>query len=266
MPFAKINNIKLYYEESGVGFPLILISGFGADHAGWDAIFNNLAQHYRVIRFDNRGAGQSDAPDKTYDMETMADDTAALLDYLQIKQAHVCGHSMGTSIALSFALKYPQKINKMVLCHGYPKINTLSTMVFNILDRMIDDESSPDILGDYITPWLYPNATLSNLDNYPEVKERDNYLKTTKYPQTVVGFKGQLGALLSFNIDEELRRINVPTLLIAGDKDILTPMEDSQFLAERISQATLHVMRDVGHMSVVEKPQEACEIINGFLR
>jgi proline-specific peptidase len=266
MSFAKVNNIKLYYEEQGKGAPLVLISGFGADHAGWDAIFPTLAQHYRVIRFDNRGAGQSDAPDEAYDMEMMADDTAALLDHLQIEQAHVCGHSMGTSIALSFALKYPQKINKMILCNGYPKINVLSTMVFDVVDRLVDAETASSILNDLFIPWCYSNVTLSDLDNHPEVRARNEYFKTTKCPQTLTGFKGQLAALLSFDISNELQKINMPTLLIAGDKDILTPPEDSQFLAERIPSAQLHIVHDTGHTSFAEKPQESAEVIHNFLQ
>ena len=126
MPFAEINKIKMYYEEQGDGFPLVLIAGFGVDHVGWSAVTDSLAQNYRVILLDNRGAGQSDAPDQSYGIAAMADDVAALLNHLQIEQAYICGHSMGTSIAQQFALKYPQKSKKMILCSAFPKLNTLS--------------------------------------------------------------------------------------------------------------------------------------------
>ncbi|MGD9107773.1 MAG: alpha/beta hydrolase [Gammaproteobacteria bacterium] len=265
MPFAKVNNVKLYYEDHGQGFPLVLISGFGADHVVWDAVLPFLRPHYRIIRFDNRGAGRSDAPDEFYDIETMADDTAALMDYLQIEQAYICGHSMGTSISLNFAFKYPHKVSKLILCNGYPKINALSTMVFKIFDRMIDAAVDVNILGDFFTPWCYANAVLSNLDNYPEVTARIAYGKTSKYPQTVIGFKRQLEALLSFSIDEKLQKINAPTLLIAGSDDILTPLEDAQYLTERIPNTRLWVIDDTGHMTFVEKPQESSKIINDFL-
>ncbi|MGD9153176.1 MAG: alpha/beta hydrolase [Gammaproteobacteria bacterium] len=265
MPFAEVNNVKLYYEDHGQGFPLVLISGFGADHVVWDAVLPFLKPHYRIIRFDNRGVGRSDAPDEFYNIKTMADDTAALMDYLQIEQAYICGHSMGTSISLNFALKYPQKVSKMILSNGFPKINALSKMVFDLLNRMIDYKCNLEILRDFFVPWGYANATLANLDNYPEVTARIEYGKTSKYPQTVIGFKRQLEALLSFSIDEELQKIAVPTLLIAGSNDILTPLEDTQYLAERIPDTQLWIADDTGHMTFVEKPQESSKIIDDFL-
>jgi len=265
MPFAEINKIKIYYEERGDGFPLVLIAGFGVDHMGWSAVIDNLAENYRVILFDNRGAGQSDAPDQSYDIAAMADDIAALLDHLQIEQAYICGHSMGTSVAQQFALKYPQKSKKMILCNALPKLNTLSRMVFDIIDRMIVDGSSRDILCDFFVPWCYSDDTLANLDNHPQVKERNAYAKTTLYPQSVVGFKRQLEAVKSFDITKEAKNITVPTLLIAGDKDFLTPIEGSHYLADHIPQAELHIIKDTGHMSFVEKPKEFCEIVDTFL-
>ena len=265
MSFVEINNIKLYYEDHGEGFPLVLISGFGSDCASWDAILPYLKDYYRIIRFDNRGVGRSDAPDEFYNVETMADDVAALMNCLQIDQACICGHSMGTSIALNLALKYPAKINKMILCHGFPKINALSRVVFDLIDRMIDTRCDPEILCDFFVPWCYANATLANLNNHPEVQERCDYFKNTEYPQTLPGFKRQLGALLSFDIGNELQKITVPTLIIAGDKDILTPVEDSQYLADHLASGILRIMQDVGHMSVIEKPKESSEIINDFL-
>jgi len=265
MPFVEVNNIKLYYEDHGEGLPLILISGFGSDHAAWNAILPYLPQRYRVILFDNRGAGRSSAPDEFFDTKIMADDVAALMDHLQIEQACFCGHSMGTAVLLSFALKYPKRIKKMVLCHAFPKINTLSKMVFDIVNRMIVSNIRADILSDFFIPWSYANATLSNLDNHPEVIERNNYFKTAEYPQTLTGFNGQLRALLFFDVSSEVSKIAVPTLLIAGDQDILTPLTDSQYLVEHIPQAVLEVIQDVAHMCIIENPKASSEIINNFL-
>src|SRR2546430_15090416 len=79
MPKVTVNGIRMFYEETGGGEPLILIMGFGGDHLAWAFQVRALAEHYRVVTFDNRGAGQSDAPEPPYTIRTMADDTAGLI-------------------------------------------------------------------------------------------------------------------------------------------------------------------------------------------
>src|SRR5262249_60651597 len=95
MPTVRVNGIRMFYEETGGGEPLILIMGFGGDHLAWAFQVRALAEHYRVVTFDNRGAGQSDAPEPAYTIRTMADDTAGLMAGLGIERPHVVGVSMG---------------------------------------------------------------------------------------------------------------------------------------------------------------------------
>src|SRR5438552_14733086 len=95
MPKVRVNGINLYYIEAGRGDPLLLIMGFGGDHLAWAFQTPVFAQRYRVIAFDNRGAGQSDAPDVPYTTRMMAEDAVGLLDALRIERAHVLGVSMG---------------------------------------------------------------------------------------------------------------------------------------------------------------------------
>ncbi len=105
----------MFYEETGGGEPLILIMGFGGDHLAWAFQVRALAEHYRVVTFDNRGAGQSDAPELPYTIRTMADDTAGLIAALGIERAHVVGVSMGGMIAQELALAYPRRVRSLHL-------------------------------------------------------------------------------------------------------------------------------------------------------
>src|SRR5437879_2360296 len=107
MPKVTVNGIRMFYEETGGGEPLILIMGFGGDHLAWAFQVRALAAHYRVVTFDNRGAGQSDAPEPPYTIRTMADDTAGLIAALGIERAHVVGVSMGGMSAQGVALAHP---------------------------------------------------------------------------------------------------------------------------------------------------------------
>ncbi|MEJ2248115.1 MAG: alpha/beta hydrolase [Candidatus Lokiarchaeota archaeon] len=119
--FTNVNGIKLCYEIKGEGEPLILVHGFGVTKEVWIAQFEPLAEYFKVIRFDNRGAGKSDRPNEPYRMEMFADDIAGLMDNLEINKAHILGWSLGGMIVQTFALKYPNRINKIVLINTLPQ-------------------------------------------------------------------------------------------------------------------------------------------------
>src|SRR6266567_1513059 len=115
MPYVKVNDINMYYEIHGDGEPLVLIVGLATDISEWDAIIGWLAKKYKVLAFDNRGAGRTDKPDAHYSIEMMANDTVGLMQTLGIEQAHVLGISMGGRIALALALQHPKRVKKLVL-------------------------------------------------------------------------------------------------------------------------------------------------------
>src|SRR2546427_1069679 len=112
---ARVNGIEINYVEAGSGDPLLLIMGFGGDHLAWAFQTSVFAQSYRVIAFDNRGAGQSDVPDVPYSARMMADDAVGLLDHLKIERAHVLGVSMGGMIAQEVALTHPRRVRSLQL-------------------------------------------------------------------------------------------------------------------------------------------------------
>src|SRR3990172_9311716 len=115
MPTAPVRDLMMYYEEAGSGEPLVLIMGLGGDLQGWAFQAPVLAQHFRVITFDNRGAGRTSAPDRPSSIAAMADDTAGLMDYLGIQKAHVLGFSMGGYIAQELALSRPDRVDQLIL-------------------------------------------------------------------------------------------------------------------------------------------------------
>ena len=116
MPFAKLPDVSLYYEEVGTGDPLVLISGQGGDHRGWDFVRDDFAAHYRVITFDHRGTGQSDKPaDPPYSTRGFANDAVALLDVLGIQRAHAYGISMGGRICQWLGIEHGDRIGALVL-------------------------------------------------------------------------------------------------------------------------------------------------------
>src|SRR3954469_11914440 len=121
MPTATVNGIDLYYEVSGEGPPLLLITGLSGNTLGWAMLEPTLAEHFQVIAFDNRGAGRSAAPPGPYTTREMADDAVGLLDHLGIERTHVLGLSMGGMIAQELALAHPTRVDRLVLFATYAR-------------------------------------------------------------------------------------------------------------------------------------------------
>src|ERR1044071_6561394 len=115
MPSVRVGEISMYYIEAGRGEPLVLVMGLGAGHLAWGFQVPAFAERYRVIAFDNRGAGQTDAPDHPYTTRMMADDTVGLMDALGVERAHVLGVSMGGMIAQEIALDHPDRVRSLQL-------------------------------------------------------------------------------------------------------------------------------------------------------
>ncbi len=186
MPYVKVNDINMYYEIHGDGEPLVLIVGLGTDISEWDGIIRWLAQKYKVVAFDNRGAGRTDKPDTSYSIETMAHDTAELMQTLGIQLAHLLGISMGGRIALALALRYPTSVKKLVL------VSTSARSIKNWRRYFFGMLSSAPIFR-------------------------------SKYPQPHYAFMRQRQASFVYNCTDQLHEIQIPTVILHGKKDKIVP-------------------------------------------
>jgi len=117
MPKVKVNDIQMYYEAKGKGYPLLMITGLGSNLDLWNPrMVEELSKHFKLVLFDNRGTGRTDISNKEYTMKLFADDTMGLMNALGISKAHVLGLSMGGMIAQELAINYPEKVSKVILC------------------------------------------------------------------------------------------------------------------------------------------------------
>jgi 3-oxoadipate enol-lactonase len=188
MPYTQVNDLSMYYEihDEGDGDDnretLVMILGLGADISEWEAMTGWFAKKYRVLVFDNRGAGRTDKPDMPYTIDMMADDTAGLMQALGIEQANVLGISLGGRIALMLALRHPELVKKLVL------VSTSARMIPTWRRRFY--------------------GLLSGLPIF-----------RSKYPQPGYAFRRQLAASTDFNCTDRLREIQVPTLILHGKND-----------------------------------------------
>jgi 3-oxoadipate enol-lactonase len=261
MPTAQTGDITTYYEESGSGDPLILICGLSADVQVWRFLVPVLSRRYRVICYDNRGAGRTDAPDKPYSMAGMASDLAALMDHLEIGSAHIAGWSMGGVIAQAFALARPDRVRKLVL------ISTLArpTGQFRVGVRTwmnIRRSNMPfEQVMRYVSLGLYTPAFYDDEARYEKVIQ---FMVTNPYAQKQHAFLRQAEALIANDPGDAARNIRSPTLVLLGRYDTRVPPHLSEHLAQLIKNATQKVTNS-GHAGFVEFPDEYGAAIVEFL-
>lgn len=250
MPAVRVGEIGMHYVEAGVGTPLVLIMGLGGDHTAWGFQMGAFAERHRVIAFDNRGAGQTDAPDAPYTTRGMADDTAGLMDALGVDRAHVIGISMGGMIAQELALRYPERVSSLHLgCSlARPDAYLLAlTASWREMRAGLGREAMLRAIG----LWLFAPTTY---DERPELVETvlQNSL-ANPYPQSLTGFLRQSEAVAAHDTLDRLPAIRVPTLVSVGEDDILVPPRLSRELAARMPGALLRVVPGAGHAYFLER-------------
>ena len=251
MPKVRVGEISMYHVEAGGGEPLVLVMGLGGDHLAWGFQFPVFAERYRVIAFDNRGAGQSDVPDHPYTTRMMADDTVGLMDVLGVERAHVLGVSMGGMIAQEIALKHPARVRSLQLhCTlGRPDAY-LRALIANgrVQRRRMTPEEA--MRAGYL--WLFAPATYNERPEFVQMILQNAL--ANPYPMSLTGFERQCDAVETHDALERLDTIRCPTLISVADHDILVPPRFSRELADRIPHARFRLVEGAGHGYFWERP------------
>jgi pimeloyl-ACP methyl ester carboxylesterase len=259
MPYAISGETRIYCEESGTGAPLLLIMGLGYSHEMWHRTRPVVSAHYRTILFDNRGVGKSDVPLGSYSISQMADDTAAVLDAAGVANAHVFGLSMGGMIAQEFALKYPERVNRLVLgctaCGGRNAIPAAQTVVDVVMARA---RMTPEEGAEAMVPYIYDRSTPR------ERIEEDLTIRRRTYPEAA-GYMGQVQAIFAWTSFDRLKRIGAPTLIIHGDTDQLVPPENARILVQTIVGSRLVMLPHASHIFVTDQTAASHREVLAFL-
>nr|MDO8081329.1 alpha/beta fold hydrolase [Candidatus Freyarchaeota archaeon] len=262
MTIMKINDFEIYYEIHGEKneTPLVLIMGLGGDIIGWTFQLPEFSKKYRVIAFDNRDVGRTSKTDISYTMDTMAEDTYNLLTKLGVKKAHILGLSMGGMIAQTFAINYPKMVRSLILCDTIPR-GSKGLSALTIWKEII--KNMPREL--FIKETLVWTFTSESLENKAYVEMLVGEFLKYPYIQPPEAFIRQCNAIDKFDVLERLKEIKAPTLVVVGDKDILTPVWHAKEIASRIPKAELKIIPGCGHALNFEKAKEFNEVILEFL-
>jgi len=262
MPKAKLNDISLYYEIYGKGYPLLLIGGLGSDCSSWLGIVKGLSPHFRTIVLDNRGCGRSGIGRGKCTVSKMAKDAVRLLDFLKIEKANVLGHSMGGYIAQELAINYSNRVNKLILESTAPvssgKNNTLFKDIYNQLKKEGHSEGWFRRWAELLfSPKLL--AGKSFVDMFVE--------NSLKYPylQKAEGLKKQIEAIRLFDARRKINVIKAKTLIIEGKSDILITAKEAVVLARNIKGSAFKLLGGAAHCIHIENPRLFTDAVLKFL-
>jgi 3-oxoadipate enol-lactonase len=262
MAFLEVNNAKFYYESHGEGQPLILISGYTADHDNWISVVEPLSEHFNVITFDNRAVGQTEDDGGELSAELMADDVIAIADVLGLEKPHIIGSSMGGTIAQIIGMKYPDKISNLGLMVTTCFWRQRAIQGLGALIKVRESDIDFDLQIDLKLPWVTGQDFLNDPDkcNLFHQATKDNL-----YPQSIENQKRQYNVLKKFNSMGKITEIQARTLVMYGDEDLLSLPHESEYLASQIPYALPHEF-SCGHLIQAELPEEFVGVVVDFFK
>lgn len=262
MPVTDAPGFRMRYEVYGAGPPLLLVNGLGSDLTEWLYQIPVFSARFRVIAFDNRGAGESETPPGPYTTELMADDAAALLDGLGIERAHLLGVSLGGMIAQQIALRHPGKVDRLVLACTAPG-GALSVRPSPEALAAFTRDPSGDLEMQVrrTIPYLYTERFRRERPEEIEAFVR----RRLAAPADPAGAAAQLAAAIGHDAGERLARIAAQTLVIAGTADRLVPPENSSRIAERIPGSRLRLLPGAPHRLFAENAEVFNREVLAFL-
>lgn len=262
MPKIKTSTgIEMYYEQSGRGPELILISGLSASCTTWQHVKEKLSSQFHVTVFDNRGVGQTDTPSGPYTIEMMAQDTNALMDALSIPNATIVGHSMGGMILQQMCLEFPKRVSGAIISASAASLTEHAIEYITSVAELWESGAPLDMLIEKTLREFYAYNFLADARRVKEVKES---IINTPYPQSLECFKSQFSACKTVALSQKITSIKTPTLIIAGQRDTLLPPYCSEYLHQKILGSRMTIIEDCGHMVQIEKPDVFCTIVEGF--
>ena len=257
MPFIEVNKAVHYYTVDGSeGSPTLVFSNsLGSDHRIWDSVLPYLRDKYRLIRYDQRGHGLSDATAAPYAIGDLVDDLAGLLEKLNIDRAFVCGLSVGGMIAQGLAASYPQRVRALVLCDTAMQIGPAS--IWNERIAVIRKDGISALTDPIMERWFsqaFREGRVTELNGYINMLERT----------PAEGYIGTCCAIRDADLRDDAAAIRQPTLVLCGDQDLATPPALARELSGTVAGAKFSLIQGAAHISCVEQPESFARLLIDF--
>ena len=257
---ANVNGITLNYElHGGKGPWLVLSHSLACSTAMWAPQIAEFSTRFRVLAFDTRGHGKSDAPAGAYTLEQLADDLAGLLKVLGIAQAHFCGLSMGGMIGQTFALKYPGVFNSLTLADTTSSYPAQAGAAWTERINIAQTQGMQPLVEPTLGRWFTEGFRKAQ----PAIVAA---IGAQILATPVAGYVGCCQALPKINLTARLKEIACPILVIVGEQDMGTPLAMAQEIHANAPGSKLSVLSPAAHISNIEQPQAFNQALADFLR
>lgn len=260
MAFIKVNDIQMAYTDAGAGRPIVLIHGYPFNRSLWNEQVAALSGSFRVIAPDLRGFGESDSSAGPATMNLMAQDVAALLDHLEIPRVTIGALSMGGYVTFAFYKQFASRVRALILADTRAQADTEEAKQNRAQQAEKALAEGMAGIADAMLPKLLTPETVSRR---PEIvkRVRDMMLKTKP--------EGAASALRGMAERDDqtslLSKITVPTLILVGAEDAITPVADSEKMNEGVASSRLVVLENAGHVSNLERTEKFNEALLNFL-
>jgi 3-oxoadipate enol-lactonase len=259
MAFRRANGIVIHHKVLGPadGPALVFANSLGSDFRIWDEVAPAFADRYRVILYDKRGHGLSDAPPSPYSVDDHADDLLALLDGLKVENAAIVGLSVGGIIAQRMAVRVPERVRALVLCDTAAKIGSPEMWAARI--EAVEQDGIASIADRIMERWFTAAFRETQVEAYTGWK---NML--VRLPPD--GYVGTCATIRDADLTVDAASIKAPTLCVVGDQDGSTPPDLVRATADLIPGATFEIIAEAGHLPCIEQPAILIQLIQNHLR
>ncbi len=273
MPKASVNGVQIYYEIAGSGEYVLQVPGAVNGHEGYAAVTPGMARHFKVIDFDPRGYGLSDRPKQRYTFDVWAADMAALLDALGVERAHVHGGSMGGSLAIHYAARYPERVNGLVVSGSSARSDHMAKYQYEVWKALARayGTGSRELAYDQCNKAV-SRAYLDGPNGGEPLVQA--VMETTRRNVETDVFCDACDALIEMDLIGDLPRVTAPTLVMVGDEDVLTPADQGpdgaggRFIHDHLVSSRRRefvVIPNAGHANLMDNPDASNKAVIDFL-
>ena len=259
--FVKANGIEMHYKlEGSPSAPLVTLShSLACDLTMWEPQMEPLLRSFRVLRYDTRGHGQTEAPEGPYSLGMLASDVKALLHALGVEKTHFLGISMGGMIGQRLALDAPEILEKLILCDTTSRIPPEAGPIWDERIRIALEQG----MEPHVAPTLERWFTSPFRQRHPEVMEKFGAMIRATKP---AGYVGCAHAIRDLDLTDQLKRIKLPTLIVAGADDPSFAVSVLEDIQRRIEGSKLVVLNSAAHLPCAEQSERFNEAVLSFLR
>jgi 3-oxoadipate enol-lactonase len=247
-----------FTDSGGAAEPVLLAHAIGCEHRMWDGIVAALSPRFRTVAIDARGHGRSPRTPRPWSLEDMADDAARVLDTLGLERVHWVGLSMGGMVGQAFALRHGRRLGRLVLANTTSSYGQAGRELWDARIRLVQQGGLAAIRDLTIARYFSPVFRASQAEIVERTMAR--FMETS-----AEAYIGCCEAIRELDFADAIRGLRAPTLVIAGELDLGTPLAMSQAIASRIPDARLEVLPGAAHLSAVEQPQAFGALVHRFL-